>query len=86
MGTFFLISSNICYAESTTTTTTNPDGSTTVEETTMNTSDANSTNNHNIVGLAGVTGTIRRVNRCDEYRKQDDLEDAIQDRPNRNRR
>ena len=84
-----MISSNICYAESTTTTTTNPDGSTTVEETTTNTSDTNSTNNHNIVGPAGVTGTIRHVNRRDEYRKQedlDDLEDAIQDRPNRNRR
>ena len=67
------------FAETTTTTTTNPDGSTTVEETT--TTDANGVP---LVGPAGVTGAIRRSDRRQDYRMEEDLEDlgdAVNDRP-----
>jgi len=68
------------FAETTTTTTTNPDGSTTtVEETT--TTDANGVP---LVGPAGVTGAIRRSDRRQDYRLEQDLEDlgdAVDDRP-----
>ena len=67
------------FAETTTTTTTNPDGSTTVEETT--TTDANGVP---LVGPAGVTGAIRRSDRRQDYRLEQDLEDlgdAAKDRP-----
>ena len=67
------------FAETTTTTTTNPDGSTTVEETT--TTDANGVP---LVGPAGVTGAIRRSDRRQDYRLEEDLEDlgdAAKDRP-----
>ncbi len=67
------------FAETTTTTTTNPDGSTTVEETTS--TDANGVP---LVGPAGVTGAIRRSDRRQDYRMEEDLEDlgdAAKDRP-----
>ena len=67
------------FAETTTTTTTNPDGSTTTEETT--TTDANGVP---LVGPAGVTGAIRRSDRRQDYRLEQDLEDlgdAVNDRP-----
>jgi hypothetical protein len=67
------------FAETTTTTTTNPDGSTTVEETT-----ATDANGVPLVGPAGVTGAIRRSDRRQDYRMEQDLEDlgdAAKDRP-----
>ena len=67
------------FAETTTTTTTNPDGSTTTEETT--TTDANGVP---LVGPAGVTGAIRRSDRRQDYRQEQDLEDlgdAVNNRP-----
>ena len=69
------------FAETTTTTTTtNPDGSTTtVEETT-----ATDANGVPLVGPAGVTGAIRRSDRRQDYRMEQDLEDlgdAVNDRP-----
>jgi len=67
----------------TTTTTTNPDGSTTVEETT--TTDANGVP---LVGPAGVTGAVRRSDRRQDRRLQEDLEDlgdAVEKRPSSRR-
>ncbi len=65
------------YADSsTTTTTTNPDGSTTVEETTTT-----DTNGVPIVGPTGVTGAIRRSDRRQDRRLEEDIKDAVGDRP-----
>ncbi len=64
----------------TTTTTTNPDGSTTTVEGTT-TTDVNSVP---LVGPAGVTGTIRRSDRRQDRRLEEDLGDlgdAVGDRP-----
>ena len=81
-----LISTSSNAQTTTTTTTTNPDGSVTTQEVTTQEPAAQPTtgNSRNVVGPAGVTGTIRRVNRRDEYRQNedlDDLEDALEDRP-----
>ena len=88
-----LISTSSNAQTTTTTTTTNPDGSVTTQEVTTQEPAAQPTttqpttgNSRNVVGPAGVTGTIRRVNRRDEYRQNedlDDLEDALEDRPRR---
>ncbi len=89
-----LLASSASNAETTTTTTTttNPDGTstTTVEETTT-TDEASSSRgtDRNLVGPAGVTGTIRRSDRRQDYRQEQDLEDlkdagdAINRRPRR---
>lgn len=78
---------NNCQASTTTTTTTkNADGSTTtVEETT--TSESSST--PNLIGPKGATGVIRRSDRRQERRLEEDLDnldDAIDRRPGIERR
>lgn len=73
----------------TTTTTTHPDGTTTtaVEETTSPQEPETAPQaNRNLVGPAGVTGTIRRADRRQDRRREEDLEDvgdAIDDRRSR---
>jgi hypothetical protein len=61
----------------TTTTTTNADGSTTttVEETVAQDSDedSNQSADRNLVGPTGVTGTIRRADRRQDRRMEEDL-------------
>ncbi len=71
-----------CFADTTTTTTTNPDGSTTVVEQTAPPPPVNSA--PKLIGPAGVTGTIRRSDRRQDRRLEEDLEDlgdAIDRRP-----
>jgi hypothetical protein len=85
-GLFLLITSN-SFAESTitTTTTTNADGTiTTTEEITTTEDEAMDT--RNLVGLAGVTGTIRRSDRRQDRRLEEDLDDTLERRPRVNRR
>lgn len=86
---FLSFAVNNCLAGSTTTTTstTNADGSTTVEETT--TTDTPESTTPNLIGPTGVTGTIRRSDRRQDRRLEEDLEDlgdAIERRPRVNRR
>ena len=87
---FLSFAVNNCLADSTTTTTTsttNADGSTTVEETTM--TDTLETTTPNLIGPTGVTGTIRRSDRRQDRRLEEDLEDlgdAIDRRPGIDRR
>ncbi len=77
-----IILTNHCFAD-TTTTTTNPDGSTTVvEQTAPPPPPVNSA--PKLIGPTGVTGTIRRSDRRQERRLEEDLEDlgdAIDRRP-----
>lgn len=87
---FSLLASAASYAETTTTTTTtNTDGSTTttVEETaTTETTEPSSQDGVNLVGPAGVTGAIRRSDRRQDRRLEEDLDDlgdAIDRRPRR---
>lgn len=83
---FILFSANLCLAGTTTTTTTNPDGSTTVEETTTPEPAAPAVRTTpKIIGPAGVTGTIRRSDRRQDRRLEEDLEDLkdIRDTTNR---
>jgi len=75
-----LVSYSASAETTTTTTTTNPDGSTTVQETTTQTT----TTGTNVIGPTGVTGTIRRSNRRQDRRMEEDLEnlgDAAKNRP-----
>ena len=80
-----ITSTSYCFADSTTTTTTttNADGSTTVEESTTTTEPSEVTG-PKLIGPAGVTGTIRRSDRRQDRRLEEDLEDlgdAIDRRP-----
>ncbi len=68
---FALISASNCLAD-TTTTTTNPDGSTTVVETTEAPSSATAPTRR-LIGPTGVTGTIRRSDRRQDRRLEEDL-------------
>jgi hypothetical protein len=70
-----LMSTSSIAQTTTTTTTTNPDGSVTTQETTtQETTQGTTGNSRNLVGPAGVTGTIRRVERRDDYRQEQDKE------------
>jgi len=71
---FIMFSASPCLAG--TTTTTNPDGSTTVVETTTTEPAAPAVGTTpKIIGPAGVTGTIRRSDRRQDRRLEEDLED-----------
>ncbi len=82
-----LLASTASNAETTTTTTTtNPDGSTTVEETTTTDESSSQVTDRNLIGPAGVTGTIRRSDRRQDRRQEEDLDnlgDAIDRRHRR---
>jgi hypothetical protein len=83
----FLLSTSINAQTTTTTTTTNPDGSVTTQETTTQEpapAPAPTSTAPKALGPKGVAGTLRRVERRDDYRKEQDLEkldDALEDRP-----
>lgn len=85
----------LCQADTntTTTTTTNPDGSETVEQTTTEpTPPAETSQNKSgpkIIGPTGATGVIRRSDRRQDRRLEEDLDnlqDAIDSRPGIDRR
>jgi len=77
-----------CFADTTTTTTVNPDGSTTVVETSTTPAPPPAAapvgTAPKLIGPKGVTGTIRRSDRRQDRRLEEDLEDlsdAVDRRP-----